>query len=133
MEEDDGFRLDDPAAWAEALKRSRWSRVTVVCSDKGQHGQLDLQAFDVTEDGDIIEVTARDQAFRGGTTDDGATVANRAVVPVISDREVFEGHVKYRFLCSVCGRDTALAEGRLRAALVVLATTKRKTLDISLL
>ena len=112
-------------------------RVTVVCTDKGSHGRIAWDQFDVTGEHIIHIATRRGQsALRGkGTAQaDGRqvriSVGARMIVPVASSQAE---NGTWRWRCPKCGRDRPLTEANLRKALVVLARNGAPVLDISLI
>lgn len=128
--------LNDAAAWRQALEVARRRRIPIVCSGKRTHGRITLCVVEVSEDGDVLEVNSRDAAFAGGLTDDGATVANRAVVPAASCREDHNGVARWRFTCAHprCSIDRPMRDENLRRVIAALVSLDTPTpLDVSLL
>ncbi|KAA9148568.1 hypothetical protein F6B41_02810 [Microbacterium lushaniae] len=103
--------------------------IAVFCTDAGQHNPSALHTIVAypTRIGYRPGRAKRASWGRDSHTEDGASVANSAVMPVDSPRDDFEDRERFRFPCKRCGRDPIIPAEHLRK----MIEHGIKSLDIS--
>lgn len=113
------------------------AQIIIVCTDKGQHGRLELARLRRTSAG-VEHVRTRNAPTPGGPTatlraPGEAPSLLGATIPVAAPdvRDDFEGRQKFRFQCPVCLRDDKWGEATATHRVDALLAAGMSTVDIS--
>jgi len=100
--------------------RGRRTELVLVCSDRGQHKRRRLAHL-------YLDVVLDDGATVVGITSAATGQQRGGTAPAMHHGE----RGKWRFLCSSCGRDVQVSDGRLSEVMDALAGPRVATLDVS--
>jgi len=115
--------------------------VVVVCTDRGNHGQMELDQLRRTADG-VVSLRVRQGAapWPAGSkmtlpTEGGEQhrLGNRAAATAPDTREDYDGRTRWRFHCRVCGRDVPWNEESAIKVVDACLAANRRVVDVSLM
>jgi hypothetical protein len=97
------------------------STMKIVCTDQGNHGQIELGKIEVSDDGRLAAIGHRLGRPIGSSA--------KSIMPtaVIHDAD----RHKWRMQCPRCGRDVQRTEAKMETMAGQLQTARRDLLDIS--
>ena len=115
--------------------------VVVVCTDRGNHGQLELDQLRRTATGvESFRLRRGAAPWPAGSkmtlpTEGGEQhqLGNRVAATAPDTREDYDGRAKWRFHCRVCGRDVPWKEETAIKVVDGYLADGRRVVDVSLL